>query len=62
MPPVCRPTWTFDEVVARVGASWIVVVAIALIPATFAITPAFAFPLFLGLREAVLLRAGDRGQ
>ena len=33
-------------------------VAIALIRRTFAITVAFAFPLFLGLREAVFLRAG----
>lgn len=45
----------------RLGRRWLIV-AILLIPLTFAIALAFTFPLFLGLRETALLRTEARRQ
>ncbi|WP_247826698.1 DUF2834 domain-containing protein [Arthrobacter antioxidans] len=44
----------------RLGRTWLVVTAVILIPLSFAVAIAFTFPLFLGLREVVLLDRRSR--
>ncbi|MGC5223562.1 DUF2834 domain-containing protein [Micromonospora sp. DT81.3] len=44
----------------RLRRTWLTVVAALLIPLSFAVAIAFTFPLFLGLREVVLLSRDPR--